>query len=249
MSPQLLLAALGGMSVFVAVESVWVQRRILPPKYRQWLDFLPVQRTLLALYAVGLPYFALLSGLLPARFLGLRGWDILAAAFSPRPLSQFVPQALLGLGNTLYLWLPDFGAIITVTAILGGVLLVFLALNRTETLSPAVSEPSAFTALLDVVHWGFYRAILWRLGGNLYFAVVGGILLMTLEWVAVARAGKFSPAETKRLALRFGLGLVSSIAFIFAPNLWLAGLAQWALWWSVHLVVHLTSSELRIANE
>ncbi len=242
MSPQTLLAALGGMSVFVAIEAVWVARRILPAPYRKKIEYLPVQRMLLALYAIGLPYFALMSGLLPPRFLGLRGWDVLAAAFLPQSPAQFLPQALLGIGNTLYLWLPDFGAIVSVTAMLGGVLLVFLALNHAETLPPAISEPSAFTVLLDAAHWGFYRAILWRLSGNLYLAAIGGILLIALEWVAVARAGQFSSAESKTLALRFGLGLVGSIAFIFAPNLWLAGIAQWVLWWCIHLLVHLRKS-------
>ncbi len=246
MSPQILLASLGGMSIFVAIETVWLHRRILPPQYRQKLDYLPLRRTLLALYTIGLPYFALMSGLLPPRFLGLRGWDILAEAFSPQSPAQFLPQALLGVGNTLYLWLPDFGAIISTVAMLGGVWLIFLSLNHTETLLTATSEPSAFDVLLDVVHWGFYRAILWRLSGNLYLAVVGGILLLLLEWVAVTRAGHFAPTETKRLALRFGLGVVSSIAFIFAPNLWLVGIAQWVLWWCIHLLLHLRKSRAAI---
>lgn len=243
MSAPVLLAALGGMSIFVAIEAAWLYSRVLPSGYRHRIDSRIVRVFLLALYAIGLPYFALMSGLLPPRFLGLRGWDALASAFSPQPIAKFIPNFLLGTGNALYLWLPDFGPLLTTVGILGGTFIVFLMLfRRNKPLSAATGQPSAFLTLFDVVHSGFYRAIFWRLLGNLYLATLGGVVILALEWIAVARAGQFSPDDTKRLTLRFGLTLISGIAFIFAPNLWLVGIVHWALWWAVFLSAQLWHS-------
>ncbi len=235
MSPLVLLAALGGLSIFVAIEAVWLHHRILPESVRRRLEIPAVRGSLLAIYAIGFPYFALTSGLVPARFLGLRGWDTLASAFFPQPVSQFLPNFFIAVGDTLYLWLSDFGSIITTFSILGGMFILFLTMLRKGTPITAIHRPSAFETLFDAVHWGFYRAVLWRLMGNLYLSVLGGILLVALEWIAVARAGRLSGQENRRFVLRFALGLIGGIAFIFAPNLWLVGVAQWVLWWAIFL--------------
>ncbi len=231
MSTDTLLAALGGMSIIVAIEGTWVYMRVLSETIRRQISLPLIRTTLNALYAIGLPYFALVSGLLPAHFLGLRGWDELSGALAPQPIPQFISQLLLGFGNAFFLWLPDFGAIVSTFSLLGGFLLLLWGMSaRLRQPKAIVPAPSALITLFDVVHWGFYRAILWSILGSLYLAALGGMVIIALEWIAVAHVGKFDSSTQQRYSLRFGLGVMGTVAFIFAPNLWLVGIAQWVVW-------------------
>ncbi len=225
--PTLLVAALAVMSVVVMVESKWLVARILPPRYAQWLTIESVALLLQSLYFLGLPYSALVSGLLPARFLGLKGLDILTNT-NLFPLNQHTLFNLaMQLGNVLLLWLPDIGPLVSVGVLLSVLFFAYLWLYMrpvafrlpTNTLFPLYR--SNFDILFDVVHWSFYRAVAWLAMGSLYLGIIVGTLMMVIEEVAASRVGRQPAIEQQRHLLRFAIGFLASVVFLFAPNLWL----------------------------
>ncbi len=238
MSANILLLVSGGMSVIVAIEAVWVRSHLLPENYRRWISLPAISTTLQTIYYLGLPYFLLLTGMLPPRFWGLSGWDTLAGAAIPLPVAEFVPHLLTTVGSVVYRWLPDIGGTVSTATILGGFLLLLLIIYLQNAETPdGWHKISGLQIIFDVVHWGLYRAILWLIVGNLYLATIGGMVVVAMEWVLASRIGGQTRAEARQLALRFGMGAIAATGFIFVPNLWLIAVTQWLLWQAVRMVV------------
>ncbi|MFQ5576391.1 MAG: hypothetical protein ACE5G8_05310 [Anaerolineae bacterium] len=226
-----LVAALTAASVIVALESAWLLNRIRPVKYLAWVTRKPASTVFEALYYLGFPYLALVSGLLPARLLGLKGLQSPALPDFTQPAPQVINALLLQAGDVLHIWLPDIGPWVSTGSLLGGlfVAVVWLYVRgggpRQDTSPFPIYESWAGVAF-DVVHWGFYRAAVWLVSGSLYLGVVGGVAVMLFEQTVAGRLGRGTVPDTQRQLLRFGLGVVTSVTFLFAPNLWLVFVLQ-----------------------
>ena len=221
MNDKLLAAIMGIMSIVVALEGIWLSKRVLLNGSLAKLKNKTFETILGAIYFLGLPYLALVTGLLPARFFGLKGLDTIHKV----ELNIFV-SILTQIGNVLLTWIPDFGPTASMTALLGGFYLICLFLylhiiktQKTSSISNIYN--SKIEILFDVIHWSFYRAIVWLIFNDLYLAVIGGGFLNSIEYILSSRLGKVSNALQQRYIFRVALGIITAVIFLFAPNLWL----------------------------
>ena len=196
-------------------------------------------------YYVGLPYTALVLGVLPGRYLGLVGLNRLqtgaaggagASMDAWRLLAQLRDTASLAILD----WLPGIGTLLS----LGAVMLLLLSVawlgysRARRSLSPGpgvagapFSLPSIVQVGYQAIHWSFYRGVAWLLTDDLYLGVVGGILLVGVEWLVdpgrMARVQQPSGAEEPLIDA--GLLIATSVMFLFVPNLWLLVPVHWLL--------------------
>lgn len=159
-------------------------------------------------YFVGLPYLALLTGLLRAEWMGLVG------------LEHFTYAA--DLRYALFLMLLDWGRAAPLTLLGGGAACLLLAVIRREVdLRPALPATGLDT-LYHSLHWAFYRAIFWALTGSLYLGVVLGVGPVLLEWGMCRRSAPQILSDSLILVL-------TAAIFFYSPNLWLL--------WPVHIIM------------
>ncbi len=177
-------------------------------------------------YFVGLPYLALTAGALTPRWLGLKGLENLAApalssgqvwAGFQKALTVLLLECLADSSSMLRLGLP---------ALLLAALLRW-SLSR-RSLAAGASQPWLYT-LYDGLHWAFYRALAWQAGGDLYVAVVWGIVLVWLEWALTLWAQGEWSLQSSRLWQRTMILILTSTLFYYSPNLWLL--------WPLHLTL------------
>jgi len=232
MAHTTLAAALAGMSVVVAVEGAWFDARLRGAAWSAFVRHPAAVWAMRLVYVCGFPYLALMTGLLPPRLFGLKGLE----ALSLPDFSQSLPLIAAGLaeqgGNLLLAWLPDFGPAATVMPLTAGAFVLGGWLFRLRLGEGEMAYASWPEALLDVIHWSFYRAVGWLLFGNLYAGSVTGILAVLAEYAAAGRAGRFSAARQTQYALRFAIGLTVAVTFVFIPNLWFAAALHLGLAWA-----------------
>ncbi|MCK6624035.1 MAG: hypothetical protein L6R45_02540 [Anaerolineae bacterium] len=210
---NIILAGLALLSLALPVGWAWWQKRQGEAGINeQWLSV-----TARFIYGIGLPYLAVIAGLLPPRFLGLKGLEtIMALDLNGASLQKAVALLLLEC-------LADGGMVIRL-----GLAALLLALGlrwglARLDLKPLASRLSVLEILYDGLHWAFYYAIFWALTGDLYLGVIGGLLWVLLEGALVAWVQRDEP--TPRLSKTVILILTATI-FFYAPNLWLL--------WPVH---------------
>ena len=200
-------------------------------------------------YVVGFPYFALVLGVVPGSRLGLAGLGHLQAIDSGLP---GLPQLGAALSEMVSDWLPDARALAGRAAAPG--LLLALAwlgyglFKRRRADSGAASHPDQTAALpgtrhppaggpslieagCQVLHWSFYRAILWLLVDNLYLAAIGGVIVVGLEWALIPGRGTQlrNSSRADGLLPHASLLIANAALFCSVPNLWLLIPVHWLL--------------------
>ncbi|UCC86292.1 MAG: hypothetical protein JSV81_15745 [Anaerolineales bacterium] len=227
------------------VAAQLVRRRAAIPWIRSLSDGWAASILRFAYYA-GLPYAALVLGVVPGRYLGLVG-----QARKASPLSfESIPDAwqlLLQVQGSISLvildWLPDMGKVA------GLAILMLLLLSATwlgyayawrsvvsslgiDTVSLRRGEKlSGVRVLYQAIHWSFYRGAVWLLADDLYLGVVGGIVLVIGEWMLVpgrTDRRRHSLSSEVRL-LDASVLIATSVIFLFVPNLWLLAPIHWML--------------------
>jgi hypothetical protein len=167
------------------------------------------------LYFVGLPYLAVLGGIITPRLLGLTGLDYFAAIIIA-PTTGQIQQAVL-------LMLLD-GLLAAPATLIGGGVAVVIAglvwrdLHRRGV--PGAPLPTLPHLVYLAVHWGVYRAIIWAVTDDLYRATVLGAMVAAVEWAGgywLARRQWASPAVLSQLMIL----LLTAAVFYYSPNLWL----------------------------
>jgi len=222
-------AILAAMSVVVALEAEWLKGKINTNKYFGWLAKEPTTGVFRAIYFLGFPALALVSGLIPARFFGLKGLEVLNLATLPHTdnAKEIAAFALTPFGEVLQTWMPDFGPMLASAALLSGLFFLYFWVYLT-TLKPVAAKekitlriyPSIGNLFFDGIHWSFYRAASWLILGSLYLGIVGGLAVLLVEYALASRVGNFSTELQQQYVFRFIFGLLTTVAFFFAPNLW-----------------------------
>ena len=202
-----------------------------------WVRFLSegsAASVLRFVYYVGLPYVALILGVVPGRYLGLVGPGRLREpTLGPTP--TFVAQIRDHLSLVFLTWLPDVGTIVG----LGVVVVLFLGVTwlgyaylRGVVIPGVRVNPASLRDRKDhrvvrviylAVHWSFYRGAVWLLTDDLYLGVVGGILLVAAEWMLDSGwvAGVRLVQSRDFLLVDASVLVATSVIFFFVPNLWL----------------------------
>ncbi len=237
MSGRLLISVLGLvliLSVLVFLGSGWFARKFVQTNHVAMLSVKWPQTILQTLYFVGAPYLALITGLLPARFLGLKGSEFFTMPNLNQSLPRIISTLLTQVGNVLLTWMSDFSLMATTGALLGTIFVLYLwvylqVIKPNLEQSEIIIYQSTLEIIFDVAHWAFYRAVIWLISGSIYLGVLGGGLLVMMEYTLSSRFGKFSNLAQQQYLFRFSLGLVTSMAFLITPNLWLIVIFHLAL--------------------
>jgi hypothetical protein len=201
-------------------------------------------------YYVGIPYAALILGVVPGRYLGLVGPDWLQAGTSPLSgfeaapnIWHFLAQVRDFVSLAVLNWLPHVGTVA------GLAVVMFLLLSVTwlaygyfryaatsgpipRLLSlPGGKTPSVVHIVYQAIHWSFYRSAVWLLTGDLYLGVVGGILLVGAEWMLDPgwTDGARHELSGDELLVDASVLIATSVIFFFVPNLWLVMPVHWLL--------------------
>lgn len=201
-------------------------------------------------YYVGIPYAALILGVVPGRYLGLVGPDQLQGGRPPlsglESVSnawQFLSQVRDFISLAVLNWLPNVGTIAGLAVIMflllsvtwlayGSVTYGAISALRVRSLSLLRRKnPSVVQIVYQAIHWSFYRSAVWLLTGNLYLGVIGGILLVGGEWlldpgwIATVR---HELSGDERL-IDASVLIATAVIFFFVPNLWLIMPVHWLL--------------------
>lgn len=229
MSEQGLLIALAGLSLTLPAAWVWWQGQrpeagALQRINEQWLS--PAARFF---YFIGLPYLAIITGLLPARFLGLKGLENLLAI----NLSGDFVTGWLDLQKAVSLILLECfadGGLMIKVGLLALLLLAGLRLGLGRlSLDLPRATPSVWAILVEGLHWAFYRAIFWVITADLYLGVVGGFAWVLLEWTLCAWVQKSWAAQKPQFLIKAIILIMTATIFFYAPNLWLLWPIHWAM--------------------
>lgn len=176
-------------------------------------------------YFVGIPYLALLFGILTPQLLGLKGLEYFHLInWSADTVSLQIQQAVTLL---LLEGLLDFNT----TLLAGSVALlvftfVWVRLGR-QGLSP--TRQPLVTVIYYALHWTFYRAVFWAVTGSLYSGVILGVGLVLLEWGLISMVKKQSPLQNQELLLNAIILILTATIFYYSPNLWLLLPIHWVM--------------------
>jgi hypothetical protein len=176
--------------------------------------------------------------------LGLVGLGRLQASVEPASNTwQFLSQTRNNASLIVLEWLPDLGIVaglaVLMLLLLGGTWLgysTFLdrGVSGLGLDIPAYSKRAGLSnikILYQAVHWSFYRSAVWLLTDDLYQGVIGGVLLVGLEWALEPGWTE----ETRQLLSReerlveASVLIASSVIFFFVPNFWLLLPTHWLL--------------------
>jgi hypothetical protein len=201
-------------------------------------------------YYVGIPYAALILGVVPGRYLGLVGPDHLQAGRSP--LSgfefgsnawQFLSQIRDFISLAVLNWLPSVGTIaglaVVMFLLLGVTWLAYGYFRHDATSGPTArllslprrKIPPVVQIIYQAIHWSFYRSAVWLLTDDLYLGVIGGILLVGAEWMldpGWIDGVHYELSGDERL-IDASVLIATSVIFFFVPNLWLVMPVHWLL--------------------
>jgi hypothetical protein len=201
-------------------------------------------------YFVGLPYAALILGVMPGRYMGLVGlerWPAEQSSLAGLGSVSGARQALSQIQGSLSLvildWLPDVGKVaglaVVMMLLLSATWLGYGYLRRSVISGLGTNLPSppkemslsAVQAAYQAIHWSFYRGAVWLLVDDLYLAVVGGILLVGGELMLDSGWSDKSQQALWREAhlIDASILVATSVLFLFVPNLWLLLPIHWLL--------------------
>jgi len=176
------------------------------------------------LYYIGIPYAALLRGVILPRLMGLTHLDWVKGVGL---------GTALGGGVFLFLALIWWWYARSMAA---------LPLSARQRHGEGLGDFSTngWILLREAIylqtHWAFYRSAAILFLDNQYAGVFLGFLLVTLEWSVnpAWRVGLSSHWRSVNLLLRWNLALVTAIVFLFIRNLWLLV----PIHWSVEMACH-----------
>ena len=183
--------------------------------YRHWL-----LEAVRVLYYIGIPYAALLRGIVLPRLMGLTQVDWVKG---------------IGLGTALgggiflllaLIWWWYARAIAT---------LPLSAKERQGAISGFVGSSDRWIVLRETIylqtHWAFYRSAAILSLDSDYAGIFVGFLLVTLEWSInpAWRADLSLPGRSVNRLMTWSLAFVTAIVFLFIRNLWLLVPIHWGI--------------------
>lgn len=199
------------------------------------------QRPLVSLLtAIGLPYTALILGLLTPQSLGLVG----LSHFSVLPFTYAIFLLLLELVRASQPML--------ISALLGAGLL-YAVMQHLASHGVETGLPCSWIAIAsDALHWTLYRAIFWTVTGDLYLATVLAVGLVLLTWglgPIIQRRYATPGSNDDTVLLRAIVLVATATIFFYQPNLWLLIPVHGLFVWIMHHVItrhalHATSTNV-----
>lgn len=183
----------------------------------------PLVHLFYLLYFVGLPYLAVVMGLLPPRLLGLTGAEYAALINWNRPF-------FIQLQQTVTLILLDWLFYLPATLTAGSLALLLFGFIwlQLKDIAPPGQHQTLLHTLYFALHWAFYRAIFWRIADDLYLATVWGATLVLLEFALISLAQR-QPIIRNWTLQQALLLVLTALIFFYSPNLWLLLPLHWLM--------------------
>ena len=213
--------ALGAVTVSVALMigwHYWAQKWTADQR-RQNISEHWRSRLAQFFYFVGIPYLALVFGILTPQQLGLKGLEYFNLInWSGETVGPQIQQAV-----TLMLleWLLDFNMILLAGSMaLLLFIVVWLNLVKQDVIYSVTRQPM-LSAVYWAAHWAFYRAVFWAVTGNLYLGIILGSGLVLLEWVLIEVLQNQRLAQNQKLLMNAIILVLTSAIFFYSQNLWL----------------------------
>jgi len=206
----------------------------LRPKNRSWQN---VEEqwpgwTARFFYFVGLPYLAVISGVLSTRLLGLKGLeyfiliDVESVSESGRLVAEIQYASLL----MLLEWFVDSNSMIVAGLVALLVLAgVTIGLARAGVVVAGGSHTTMTGVIYYGLHWAFYRAVFWLITDDIYLGIVWGAALVILEAIFAARVQGNWNDQQPQFLLNSIILILTAAVFFYSPNLWLLWLVQGAM--------------------
>ena len=210
----------------LAVDLAWHYRRPRPGRLGHWVGTIkgwphrhwPMEAVRF-LYYVGIPYAALLRGVVLPRLMGLTHLDWVKG---------------IGLGAALG------GGAFSLLALIWwwyARALAALPLSARQRGGESLGDdpPTGRILLREVIyletHWAFYRSAAILFLDNQYAGVFLSFLLVTLEWSInpAWRRDLSLPWRSVSILARWSMALVMAIIFLFVRNLWLLVPIHWGV--------------------
>lgn len=217
----------GGLLAFLVISLVFpVAWHQLKPSQSDYSgELYPLTAIVRFLYFAGIPYLAVLLGLLTLEQLGLTGLVYFNLIdWQANLFLEFQQAATL----LLLSWLLDSGQAI----VAGGSALLLLGAFRWGLGQAGVRWPLRDLSLIDIIylalHWAFYRAVFWAATGDLYLGVVLGSTAVVLEWVLLTKMQN-RPLVSETILLDAVILVLTATAFFYSPNLWLLLPFHWGM--------------------
>ena len=216
------------VSLVLPVGGHWLKQEKYKHQFERLAAAPGVKGAAVFIYFVGLPYLAVILGILTPRLLGLTGLEhfTLINWNSPGLTFQFQQATTLMLVE----WLLDSSA----TLLIGSVALAVLAgiwMNLTHygVIIPPIQQRVALNTLYFALHWAFYRAIIWSVTDDLYLGVGLGAGVVVLEWIFVYWPHRYDVAYHQRFIVNAIILLLTALIFYYSPNLWLLLPFHWLM--------------------
>jgi hypothetical protein len=210
----------------LGTDIAWHYRRPRSGRLGQWVGTIkgwPYHHWLLEavrfLYYIGIPYAALLRGVVLPRLMGLSHIDWVKG---------------IGLGMAL-----GGGTFLILASVWWWYTRAIASLPLSARKRRRVDSANGWVLPRETIylqtHWAFYRSIALLLD-NYYAGIFLGFLLVTLEWAInpAWRRDLTSPWQSVNILLRWGMAFVTAIIFLFIRNLWLLV----PIHWSIEVVCH-----------
>lgn len=178
-------------------------------------------------YFVGLPYLAVITGLITTRSLGLKGLEYLSLIEGGAGLTAQVQYSVVLI--LLEWWLDSWAGLglgIAALVVLAG---IRLSLVRAGVEWTAGSFPGILAIIYQGLHWAFYRAVFWTMTGDLYLGVILGTGWVIVEWFLVGSLEKTWSGRPQPILVNMMILILIAAIFFYSPNLWLL--------WPVHLAM------------
>jgi len=214
------------LSIGLSAVPAWLERKPASNKTWRIIEEPWLGQAARIFYFVGLPYLAIILGILTPRMLGLKGLENVGLIDGENLAAGL--QTVLVL--MLLEWLVDssatFIAGLVALVILGGLCLSLARSGITlETGYRAIVVDTVYQAM----HWAFYRAVIWLLSGDLYLAVVLGVGLVLAEWLLVTWIRQIWTDRQQVILTNSLILILTAAIFYYSPNLWLL--------WPFHLAM------------
>ena len=208
----------------LGVHIAWRYRRPRPGRLDRWVETVKgwpyvswLVEAVRFLYHIGIPYAALLRGIILPRFMGLTHVDWVKG---------------VGLGAAL-----GGGAFLLLA------LICWWYTRATTSLPPPTRKRlganlgddsiNGWGLLREAIylqtHWAFYRSVAILLLDDYYIGAFLGFLLITLEWAInpAWREDLNSPWRSANPLMRWSMAFSTAIIFLFTRNLWVIVPIHW----------------------
>jgi hypothetical protein len=210
----------------LGADLAWHYRRPRPGRLGQWVETVKgwsYRGWLLEagrfLYYIGIPYAALLRGVVLPRLMGLTHLDWVKG---------------IGLGTALG------GGTFLILALIWwwyarAVAALPLSAKQRRGASLGDDSINGWVLLREVIyletHWAFYRSAAILLLDDYYLGTFVGFLLVTLEWLInpAWRADLSLPWQSANILMLWSTAFVTAIIFLFTRNLWLLVPMHWSI--------------------